>query len=91
MHFCINLFIFLICGATLVLFTEVFPKLLKIILTVIGSYCLSYAAVILVRKIADWSGWYARPVLFPYVYYTFGVVLVLSIIGFFTLQKKQKA
>ena len=90
MHFCINFFIFLVCCAALVLFTEVFPRVVKIVITVIGSYCLSYAAVILVRKIAEWGG-NSQPALFPYVYYTFGAVLVLATIGFVVLQNKKKA
>lgn len=89
MHFCINFFIFTICAVTLILFTEVFPKSVKLALTLIGSYCFSYAGVILVKKIGEWSGWYSQPIIFPYVYYTFAGVLVIVFIGYLLLKRKK--
>ena len=65
MHFCICVFIALICLVTAVLFTEAFPKWFKAILAILGSFTSGWAISILIRKIAEWSGAYSKPELMP--------------------------
>lgn len=90
MHFVICVFIALICLATTILFTEVFPKWFKIILTVIGSFTTGYAISILIRKISIWTGAFAKPQLLS----TAGIATVIVLIGVIvamTMIHKKKA
>ena len=52
MHFLLGLFVALVTLATGVLFTEVFPKWIKHIMTLIGAISSGYAISILIRKIS---------------------------------------
>ncbi len=87
MHFCICVFIALICLVTAVLFTEVFPKWFKAILAILGSFTSGWAISILIRKIAEWSGAYSKPELMPVGLIAAGIILILVIIVTMILKK----
>ena len=89
MHFVICVFIAVVCLATAILFTEVFPKLFKAILAIIGAASSGYALAILIRKIATWTKAFAQPKLLMTAGICAGVVLVLIIIVVFILNKKK--
>ena len=91
MHFVICVFIALICLITAILFTEVFPKWFKGVLSLIGAGTSGYALAILIRKIAMWSKAFAKPELLPTAGICAGVMLVLIIIAVVVLNKKKKA
>ncbi len=89
MYFVINSFIVLICIISLVLFTEVFPKMVKAVISIIASVCFSYAAILLIREIAKLTKWYKVPNRFPGAYYILAVTLVLVAVIAFILSKKK--
>lgn len=91
MHFVICAFIALICLVTAILFTEVFPKWFKAILTILGAATSGYALAILIRKIAMMSKAFAKPALWPTTGICAVVMLVLIIIVVVILKKKKKA
>lgn len=90
MHFVICIFIALICLATAVLFTEVFPKWFKAVLALLGSGATGYAISILIRKIAMWTKAFAKPELLPVTGIAAAIVLVVVIIVTKRLCKKSK-
>lgn len=91
MHFVICVFIALICLITAILFTEVFPKWFKAILTLIGVGTSGYALAILIRKIAMWTNAFTKPQLLPTAGICAGVIFVLTVIVIILLNKKKKA
>lgn len=90
MYFVINAFIATICIITLVLFTEVFPKLIKAIISLIAIGTSSYAGTILIRKIAELSSWYKKPPMFPTFYYVLAGCVVVALIIAVIVNKKSK-
>ena len=84
MHFVICVFIALVCLATVVIFTEVFPKWSKIALALIGSGATGYAIAILIRKIAMITKAFAKPDLLP----TIGIATIIVIIIVCLVSKK---
>lgn len=89
MHFVICVFIALICLVTAILFTEVFPKWLKVFLALLGSLTSGYAISILIRKIAIWTKAYAKPDLLPVAGIATVAVLIVIIIVTMMLNKKK--
>lgn len=89
MYFVINSFIFFICIVSLVLFTEIFPKLVKAVIAVIAALTSSYALTLLIRKIAELTKWYGEPNRFPTYYYILAGALVLTVIIALVLSKKK--
>lgn len=90
MHFVICVFITLICLATAVLFTEVFPKWFKALLALLGSATSGYAIAIFIRKIAILTKAFAKPELLPVAGISAAIVLVGIIIITNRLNKKAK-
>lgn len=89
MHFCICVFIALICLVTAVLFTEVFPKWFKANLAILGSFTAGWATSILIRKIAELTGAYSKPELMPVGLIAAAIILVLVVIVTMVLNKKK--
>jgi len=89
MHFVICVFIALICLVTAILFTEVFPKWLKVFLALLGSATSGYAISIFIRKVAMWTEAYEKPELLPVAGIAAVVVLILTIIVTMMLNKKK--
>ena len=56
MHFVINVFVAGVCFISLILFKEIFNKVMKVLLSVVGCGTLSYALSILVKKCGEWFG-----------------------------------
>ena len=54
MHFVINVFVAGVCFISLILFKEIFNKVMKVLLSVVGCGTLSYALSILVKKCGEW-------------------------------------
>ena len=50
MHFVINVFVAAVCFVSIILFKEIFNKVMKVLLSVVGCGTLSYALSILVKK-----------------------------------------
>ena len=55
MHFVINMFIAAACFAAIILFIELLPKFVSILLGIVGCGTLAYAIAILVKKIGEWT------------------------------------
>lgn len=91
MYFVINAFIATICIITLILFTEVFPKLIKALISLIAIGTSSYAITILIRKIAEVSSWYKKPAIFPTFYYVLAGCAIVALIATIIVNKKSKA
>ena len=89
MHFVICVFIALLCLVTTVLFTNVFPKWLKLALTVLGSFTSGYAISILIRKIAMLTNAFEKPELMPVALIAAVIVFVVVIIVKSTILKKK--
>ena len=89
MHFVICVFIALVCLVTAILFTEVFPKLFKAVLTLIGAASSGYALAILIRKIATWTKAFTKPELLVTAGICSVVVLILIIIVVMIMKKKK--
>lgn len=89
MHFVICVFIALLCLVTTVLFTHVFPKWLKLALTVLGSFTSGYAISILIRKIAILTKAFEKPDLWPVALIASVAVFVVVIIVKNTILKKK--
>lgn len=56
MHFVINVFVAGVCFISLILFKEIFNKIMKVLLSVVGCGTLSYALSILIKKCGEWFG-----------------------------------
>ena len=56
MHFVINVFVAGVCFISLILFKEIFNKIMKVLLSVVGCGTISYALSILIKKCGEWFG-----------------------------------
>lgn len=90
MYFVINGFITVVCIIALILFTEVFPKVIKALIGLLATITSSYAITLLIRKIAELTSWYAQPNRFPLCYYVFAGCAVLALLIAFIASKKAK-
>ena len=88
MHFVICVFISLICLASSILFTEVFPKWFKAAIALLSSFTTGYAISILIRKISMWTGAFAKPALMPVALMAAAATLVVIIIVKIMMKKK---
>jgi hypothetical protein len=91
MYFVINGFITVVSLIALILFTEVFPKVVKVLLSLLAICTSSYAIAILIKKIGEWTSIYPAPAdVFPNFYYVLPCVGVLAIIIAFVVHKRSK-
>lgn len=92
MHFVINVFVAGVCFISLILFKEIFNKVMKVLLSVVGCGTLSYALSILVKKCGEWFGCWSGDA--QYIksdfLWIFAIVLVVYII-INIIAKKNKA
>lgn len=92
MHFVINVFVAGVCFISLILFKEIFNKVMKVLLSVVGCGTLSYALSILVKKCGEWFGCWSGDA--KYIkgnfLWIFAIVLVVYII-INIIAKKNKA
>lgn len=56
MHFVINVFVAGVCFISLILFKEIFNKIMKVLLSVVGCGTLSYALSILIKNVVNGLG-----------------------------------
>jgi len=89
MHFILGMFIACITLATGILFTEVFPKWVKILMIPIGAISSGYAIAILIRKIAILSKAFTKPELNQTTLIASAVMLVVIIVVKVVLKKKK--
>ena len=93
MHFVINVFVAAVCFISIILFKEIFNKIVKVLLSVIGCGTLSYALAILVKKCGEWFGCWSGDA--KYIkgnfLWIFAIVLVIYIIINIIIAKKNKA
>ena len=93
MHFVIIVFVAGVCFISLILFKEIFNKVMKVLLSVVGCGTLSYALSILVKKCGEWFGCWSGDA--KYIKGNFlwilPIVLVIYIIICFIIAKKNKA
>lgn len=91
MYFVINGFITTICLIALLLFTEVFPKFVKIMISLIAIISGAFAIYKLIGKIANMTSWFAYPPLLPtYLYALAGTFVVAIIIALIASKRKKK-
>lgn len=92
MHFVINVFVAAVCFVSIILFKEIFNKVMKVLLSVVGCGTLSYALSILVKKCGEWFGCWSGDA--QYIksdfLWIFAIVLVVYII-INIIAKKNKA
>lgn len=92
MYFVINGFITTICLITLALFTEVFPKFIKVGISLIAIISSAFAIYKGIGKIASMTNWFAYPPLVPtYFYALAGTFVVAIIIALIVSKRKKKA
>lgn len=92
MYFVINGFITTICLIALLLFTEVFPKYVKVGISLIAIISGSFAIFKGIGKVANATKWFAYPPLIPtYLYVLAGTFVVAIIIAFIVSKRKKKA
>ncbi len=89
MHFVICAFIALLCLVTTVLFTHVFPKWFKLVLTVLGSVTSGFAIAILISKIAVVTKAFSAPELLPAGLIAAVAVFIVVMIVKATILKKK--
>ncbi|MFV0394676.1 MAG: hypothetical protein ACK5LC_09815 [Coprobacillaceae bacterium] len=91
MYFAINGFITTVCIVSLILFTEMFPKIIKGLISLVAIFTSSYAIAILIKKIGEWTSLYPAPAdVFPNFYYVLPCVAVLAVVIAFVVNKKKK-
>lgn len=92
MYFVINCFITAVCIVSLILFTEVFPKWVKLIVSAIQVITTSYAIAILIKKIGEWTSIWSgdASLIHTYLLWLLPVVLVATIIVTYICTKKSK-
>ena len=92
MHFVINMFIALVCLATVILFKEVLKKWIQVIIGLVGCGTFSYAIAILIKKCGEWFSWWSGDA--QYIKSNFiwicPIVIVITIIIMFIINKKNK-
>ncbi|WP_294578108.1 hypothetical protein [uncultured Thomasclavelia sp.] len=81
MYFVINCFISAVCIVSLILFTEVFPKIIKFILGAVQVVTTSYAIAILIKKIGEWTGIWSG----DYQYINSNFLWILPIVAVITI------
>ena len=93
MHFVINVFVAGVCFISLILFKEIFNKIMKVLLSVVGCGTLSYALSILIKKCGEWFGCWSGDAkyIFSNFLWILPIVLVIYIIICFIIAKKNKA
>lgn len=91
MYFVINGFIATVCIISLILFTEVFPKLVKGLVSIAAILTSSYALAILIQRIGEWTSLYVAPTdLLSIFYIVLPCITVLAIIIAFVIHKRKK-
>ena len=93
MHFVINVFVAGVCFISLILFKEIFNKIMKVLLSVVGCGTLSYELSILIKKSSEWIGCWsgdAKNIKGNFLW-ILPIVLVIYIIICFIIAKKNKA
>ena len=93
MHFVINVFVAGVCFISLILFKEIFNKIMKVLLSVVGCGTLSYALSILIKKCGEWFGRWSGDAkyIFSNFLWILPIVLVVYIIICVIIAKKNKA
>ena len=82
MHFVINVFVAGVCFISLILFKEIFNKIMKVLLSVVGCGTLSYALSILIKKCGEWFGCWsgdAKYIKGNFLWILFTLLYVLSL------------
>lgn len=88
MHFILGMFIAGITLITGILFTEVFPKWVKILMIPVGAISGGYALAILIRKIAILSEAFTKPELYQTTLISAVIMLIIIIAVKLVLKKK---
>lgn len=93
MYFVINCFISAVCIASLILFTEVFPKWVKFLLGVVQIVTTSYAIAILIKKIGEWTSIWSGNANLINTYFLYGlpVIAIITIAIAFICKKRKKS
>ena len=94
MYFVINCFISAVCIASLILFTEVFPKWIKLLVGAVQIITTSYAIAILIKKIGEWTSiWSGDPALIrTYFLCALPIIAIITIaIAYISNKKSKKA
>lgn len=81
MYFVINCFISAVCIVSLILFAEVFPKIIKFIVGAIQVITTSYAIAILIKKIGEWTSIWSG----DYRYINSNFLWILPIVAVITI------
>lgn len=89
MHFILGAFVASIALVTTILFAEVFPKWVKLLLALVGALSSGYAISILIRKIAILTSAFTKPGLYPTAAIASAIMLVVIIIVKVVLNKKK--
>lgn len=92
MYFVINCFISAVCIASLILFMDVFPKLVKLLVGAVQVITTSYAIAILIKKIGEWTSIWSGD--YKYINSNFlwilPIVLVVTVLITYICNKKSK-
>lgn len=94
MYFVINCFISAVCIASLILFTEIFPKWIKLLVGAVQIITTSYAIAILIKKIGEWTSiWSGNPALIrTYFLCALPIIAIITIaIAYICNRKSKKA
>lgn len=81
MYFVINCFISAVCIISLILFAEVFPKIIKFIVEAVQVVTTSYAIAILIKKIGEWTSIWSG----DYRYINSNFLWILPIVAVITI------
>ena len=81
MYFVINCFISAVCIISLILFAEVFPKIIKFIVGAVQVVTTSYAIAILIKKIGEWTSIWSG----DYRYINSNFLWILPIVAVITI------
>lgn len=81
MYFVINCFISAVCIISLILFAEVFPKIIKFIVGAVQVVTTSYAIAILIKKIGEWTSIWSG----DYRYINSNFLWILQIVAVITI------
>ena len=81
MYFVINCFISAVCIISLILFVEVFPKIIKFIVGAVQVVTTSYAIAILIKKIGEWTSIWSG----DYRYINSNFLWILPIVAVITI------
>ena len=92
MYFVINCFISAVCISSLILFMDVFPKLVKLLVGAVQVITTSYAIAILIKKIGEWTSIWSGD--YKYINSNFlwilPIVLVVTVLIAYICNKKSK-